>query len=790
MGSPALIGREREFEDLREVFKRVQAGEPAAVLIAGEAGIGKTRLVEEFAIEAGAGGARVLRGQSVDMDGEELAFAPITGILRGLVPEFGANQLAELAGPGGRALRALLPELGSHDDVSAEGRGRLYEVVTSLVERIAGEGPLLVIIEDLQWADGPTRDLLRFMIRSLIAAPVLLLLTCRDDELGRGHPVRALLADLERIRRVGRVDLRRLNHDEVVAQLSAVLGREISPEQADRVFERTEGVPFYVEELAHVADHSGPVALPESLRELLMVRIAALSCPTQRLLRVMALGGHRVGHAVLEAVAGYDVAALDSALREAVSTGVIVVDGDGYRFRHALLHEALYGDMLPGENARVRAAYAQTLEKQPNLASDGQAATAIAHHWYFAHDVERAFRWSLNAATELVSSYAHATAQVMLERALELWDQVTDPTEVSGGSRGDLLARASNEAYAAGERERAIALLEAALEHVDEATEPRRAGVLLSKLGKMKGRSGRDAPVDTLARACELIPAQPPSEERAEALGWLAGMLMLEWRSDEALRVVDDAEQAASEAGAQSLVASARITRATVWADQARTEQALAEFERARALIDDDPLTLLRYYVNLSHMLGHAGRYHQAVKVAMTGRERAEAIGRKRTFGSMLAGNAVEPLFELGEWETAEQVRQQGLAHHPPGEHYIQLLLFEAWHALWRGDYDTAERVVADANSRVARRVLFPQLQLYHTRVSAELALARRQFAKAWEIVASELRELVEVPLAHLCGHAHSVRKIIAAVVIMMGRRRILPATRSASSRSFPAARC
>ncbi|NDL59636.1 ATP-binding protein [Phytoactinopolyspora mesophila] len=747
MGSPALIGRERELEDLREVFKSVQAGEPAAVLIAGEAGIGKTRLVEEFALEVGAAGARVLRGQSVDMDGEELAFAPIVGILRALMPEFGPERLVELAGPGGQALRALLPELGHNAGDGTAGRGRLYEVVTSLLERVAAEDALVVVIEDLQWADGPTRDLLRFMIRSLIAAPVMLLLTCRDDELGRGHPVRALLADLERIRRVGRVDLARLGRDEVAAQLSAVLDREIAPDQAERVFERTEGVPFYVEELAHAADDAGPVALPESLRELLMVRIAPLSEQTQRLLRVMALGGHRVDHAVLEPVAGYDVAVLDSALREAVSMGVIVVDGDGYRFRHALLHEALHGDMLPGENARVHAAYARTLEKQPHLASDGQAATAIAHHWYFAHDVERAFRWCLNAAAELVGSYAHATAQVMLERALELWDRVADPAEVSGGGRGDLLARAAEEAYAAGERERAIALLEAALDHVDEAAEPRRVGVLLSQLGKMKGRSGRADPVATLVRACELIPAEPPSAERAEVLGWLAGILMLEWRLDEALRAADEAEEAANAAGVRQLIAAARITRGTAWADQGRTEEALAEFERARELIDDEPMTLLRYYINLSHVLGHAGRFREAVQTAKKGQERAEAIGRKRTFGSMLVGNAVEPLFELGEWESAEQLVHQGLAHHPPGQHYIQLLLFNAWHALWRGDYDTGERVLAEANDRASRRVLFPQLQMDHLRVTAELALARHQFAKAWDMVVTELRDANHVPV-------------------------------------------
>ncbi len=749
LGSAALIGRDDELADLREVFKSVQAGQPAAVIVAGEAGIGKTRLVDEFAVEAGVAGARVVRGQCVELDGEELAFAPVAGVLRGLLAELGSERLIELAGPGSAPLGAILPEIEMAPD-SGAGRGRLYELITSLLERVAGDGPLVVVIEDLQWADGPTRDLLRFTVRS-IAAPVLLLLTCRYDEIGRGHPVRGLLADLEQTRRVARVDVTRLSREQVSAQLTQVLDREVGPDQAEWVFERSEGVPFYVEELAHVEDHAGHGALPESLREVLLVRVESLSEPAQRLLRVMSVAGQRIGHAKLEAVAGYDITTLDAALREAVSAGVIVVDGNGYRFRHALLHEAIHTDILPGEKARIHVGYARTLEEHNQLVPDGHSATAIAHHWYSAHDVDNAFRWSLSAANELISNYAHATAQVMLERALELWDQIDDPIGVSGGTRGDLMARAAYEAYASGERDRAVALTKLALKQIDEAKEPERAGVLLAQLGRFTGKSGLGGAVELLERARRLIPADPPTVARAEMLDLLAGMLMLEWRFEEALQVADEAEHTARGAGADPLVASAQITRATVWCDQGDPEPALRVLEQMRPMVDDHPTILLRCYVNLSHVLCLVGRFHDAVKVAKTGRERAEAIGRRRTLGSMLAGNAAEPFLELGEWESASQLIEQNLAHHPPGEHYIQLLEQHARLRLWQGDIEAASRLSAEALRRLSRRRYYPQSRAYHARLAAELALATDQFAVAWEAGAQELRDSPRlVPGQHL----------------------------------------
>ncbi|RIQ32532.1 LuxR family transcriptional regulator [Jiangella rhizosphaerae] len=731
-----LVGREAQLADLRAAHAVACAGEPVTVLVGGEAGIGKTRLAEEFVAEVAAAGTRTVAGQSVPLDGEGPAFAPLVGALRGLHAEFGAQRLLELAGPGGETLAGLVPELGVAPAEGPEGRGRLYEVVTSLFERVAADRPLVVVLEDLQWADSPTRDLLRFLVRGVRDAQLMLLATYRSDELHRGHPLRPLLAELDRLRQVRRIELPRLDADEVVQQLRELLGRPPERAHVDRVIKRSEGIPFFVEELAH-AD-GGCAELPGSLRDLLLVRVEPLSEETQRLLRLMSAAGNRVDHSVLEIVADEQSGPLETALREAVSAGVIVVDGDGYAFRHALLREALHDDMLPGEHARMHARYAQALEAHPELMPNTPTAAEVAHHWYSAHDVERAFAWSLTAADELVRSYAHATAQQLLERALELWDQVAEPEQVAGSDRLDVLIRAATEAYAAGDFERTLSLVKEALRLVDRAADPARAGWLLALQGNVKNRLGRHGAIEALMEARELIPAEP-SVQRAEALDWLATMLMLDWRFDECLVIADEAEQVASAAGLERIVASAQITRGTAWVHMGDADKALAELRLAGPTATADPDHLHRYFVNLSDAYTLLGRYRDAVDVATEGYEHARKRGRKRTSGVVLAGNAAEPMLALGDWERAERMIERGLELVPPPNHERHMIGLQAWLGLWRGDVDAAAAAVERLRAGMTRRVVLPQDSRLVARLEADVALALDDAERAWATVTGEI---------------------------------------------------
>ncbi|WP_169738830.1 helix-turn-helix transcriptional regulator [Jiangella gansuensis] len=766
----SLVGRERQLADLRQAYAQACTGEPVTVLIGGEAGIGKTRLTEEFTAEAGRLGARIVVGQSVALDGDGPAFAPFVGAVRGLHGQVGTEALLELAGPGGERLASLVPELGDPPADGPEGRGRLYEVVTSLLERSAAEQPLVVLLEDLQWADRASRDLLRFVARGVRDTKLLILVTYRTDELHRGHPLRALLAELDRMRQVHRIELPRLGHDEVVAQLRGLLGRPLERGYVERIFQRSEGIPFFVEELAWVDDDTGQAELPGSLRDLLLVRIEPLSEDTQRLLRLMSAAGNRVDHSVLEKVADERSGPLEAALREAVSSGVIVVDGDGYAFRHALLREALHDDMLPGEHARMHARYAEALETHPELMPNGPTAAEVAHHWYSAHDVERAFAWSLTAADELVRGYAHATAQQLLERALELWDQVADPETVAGSTRLDVVVRAATEAYSAGEFDRALSLVKEALRLVDREADPGRAGWLLARKGNVLNRLGRPGAIEALREARELIPADPPSAERAEALDWLATTLMLDWSFAECLEVADEAERVAEAIGMARIVASARITRGTAWVHLGDSEAALAEMHRAAATATAGPDHLHRYYVNLSDAYMLLGRYGEAVDVATEGYQHAREQGRKRTSGVVLAGNAAEPMLALGHWDRADRMIERGLEMVPPANHERHMLGLQAWLALWRGDVEAAAAAVERLRAGMTRRTVLPQDSRLVARLHADVALAAGRPEEAWSVVTDAVGDDVraavpgyDLPLAFAGAQALGERLRAAA---------------------------
>src|SRR6202050_4594556 len=333
--SPVLVGRADQLAVLEAALGPSRHGGPSVVLLGGEAGVGKSRLMSEFAARAGAAGARILTGGCVELGAGGLPFAPVTAVLRELprrpapappppppplpfapftavlrelVRDLGPDGVAALL-PGGvtRDFARLLPEFGSADSEAGDivARARLFEQMLALLERLADDGPVVLLIEDAHWADRSTRDLLAFLVgRQQVLDGVLIVVTYRSDEMHRTHPLRPLLAELARLSWVERMDLPRLDRlhaDELVAR---ILGREPEPSLADRVYERAEGNPLFVEELLCDCDNGLSTLLPESLRDLLLVAVRRLPEETQEVLRALGAGGQRIGHALLVAVRG------------------------------------------------------------------------------------------------------------------------------------------------------------------------------------------------------------------------------------------------------------------------------------------------------------------------------------------------------------------------------------------------------------------------------------------------------------------------------------------------------
>ncbi len=316
--SPVLVGRAEQLAVLDAALAPARREGPSVVLIGGEAGVGKSRLVSEFTARARGAGARVLTGGCVELGTDGLPFAPFTAVLRELVREL-------------------------------------------LLERLAESGPVVLLIEDAHWADRSTRDLLAFLVsRQQILDGVLIIVTYRSDEMHRTHPVRPLLAELGRLSWVERMELPRLDRrhaDELVAR---ILGREPEPSLADDVYRRAEGNPLFVEELLCSDCDSGLAAgVPASLRDLLLVSVRRLPDETQEVLRAASAGGQHIRHALLAAVTGLDDDVLTRALRPAVAANVLTADAQGYAFRHGLIREAILDDLMPGDHTRLHTRFAE-----------------------------------------------------------------------------------------------------------------------------------------------------------------------------------------------------------------------------------------------------------------------------------------------------------------------------------------------------------------------------------------------------------------------------------------------
>jgi hypothetical protein len=299
------------------------------------------------------------------------------------------------------------------------------------------------VIEDLHWADRSTLDLLAFLVRNLRRERMLVVVTYRNDEPGRQR-LGPYLAELDRADRVMRIELARLDQAETVAQLVGILGATPAADLADAVFTRSEGNPFFTEELLGSV-RAGSAELPATLRDLLRGRVQALPDPARQLLAVVAVAGRRVPHRLLAEVAGRDDDTLVAMLRIAVADQLLVIQPgeDGYQFRHALLREVVAADLLPGERIRLHGEYAKALAGRPELAGavPAVAAAELAAHWDGAGEPIRALPAWIAAGRAAAHARAFAEADRHYRRALELWEQVTDPDRLAGLDRVELLAQ-------------------------------------------------------------------------------------------------------------------------------------------------------------------------------------------------------------------------------------------------------------------------------------------------------------------------------------------------------------
>ncbi|MFJ3897622.1 AAA family ATPase [Streptomyces sp. NPDC090083] len=760
--SPVFVGRADELDTLNDALARAAAGEPQALLLSGEAGVGKTRLVEEFATAACRQGAVIALGGCVEIGADGLPFAPFSTALRALRRAL-PDELTAAASGQEEELARLLPELAEtptlqrtrgHDE---EGMARLFELTARLLERVAADRTVVVALEDLHWSDASTRHLLAYLFRTLRTGRLLVLATYRADDIHRRHPLRPLLAELDRLRTVRRIELSRFNRHEVGRQIAGIRAAEPDPAQVDEIFERSDGNAFFVEELA-VAAHDGcRSSLTDSLRDLLLVRVESLPESAQRVARIVAEGGSTVEYRLLAAVARLAEDDLIEALRAAVGANILQAapGDDGYRFRHSLVREAVGDDLLPGERSRINRRYAEVLEADPTLVPADQRVMRLASYWYHAHDAAKALPAVLDASVAARGRHAHSEQLRLLERAMELWDTVPDAvraglrpvdyTEVyppplskrRGGTPSgcdpettplrylDLMAEAAVAGRLSGERERALKITKRALHLLEDEEDPLRAAWFWVQRSVLVRSQARGDGWPELAAAQELVRGLPPSEVHAEVLAKVAGWSMVHVPGPDAYVAAERAVEYAHMVGAREIEMDARLTLAGLMVASGDVEAGLAELVDVNERTVAEGITIVagRSYVNLPSSLETVGRSREAVPILETGLAFARKFGQFDK-EAWIWGNLAESLFTLGRWteaaEAASRAERVGQSAQPRGFH----ARIHAELALARGDIPEARRQLAAARAHFGTHDVAPQHHQPLERIEIQLAAA------------------------------------------------------------------
>ncbi|MFE7456961.1 AAA family ATPase [Streptomyces sp. NPDC057554] len=754
--SPRFVGRAEELGVLTETLARAAAGEPQALLIGGEAGVGKTRLVEEFLGRAARRDAVGAVGGCVEIGAEGLPYAPFPAALRALRTTLPEEMAAACAGQEGQLAR-LLPELGEahRDETDEHSTTRLFELTVRLLERVSADHPVVLVLEDLHWADASTRHLLSYLFRTLRSGRLLVIGTYRSDDIHRRHPLRPLLAELDRLRTVTRIELGRFSHAEVRRQLTSILAMEPGTVVVDEIFDRSDGNAFFVEELACcLGDTGGSSCLPESLRDLLLVRVEALPEHAQRVARVVAEGGSHVEHELLAAVAGLGEDDLNEALRAAVDAHLLrpAPDSDGYRFRHSLVREAVSDDLLPGERTRVNRRYAEALEADPSLVRDDERATRLASYWYAAHDPAKALPAVLHASVEARLRYAYSEQLRLLERAMELWDDVPDAirdtlrpfdfAEVYPASGADpantplrlldVLAEATVAARFSGDLQRSLAISRKALRTLEAEGDPLRAAWFWVQRSRLIQGLDRGDGWEELATAQELVRGLPPSAVHADVLTQVAGWRALHEPGPQALADSDRAVEYARLVGDEYIELNARLTRGWLVADAGGVEDGLAEMYAVRDRADELEVIHLacRASINLPSSLEAMGRSLEAVAAADHGIELCHTHGLADP-GAWVYSNQAQSYFSLGLWEQSEAAVAcaERLALAPKTRALAAVHRAEL--AVARGEQAEAEEQLAIALRNFGLRDPQPQHQITPVRHAMLLAAARGRTAEA-----------------------------------------------------------
>ena len=628
-----FVGRLAEQDALRRAYDDAATGTSRVVLVAGEAGAGKTALVRQVL----GGSPHLAVGRCVPVMGPSLAYAPWVEVLRAVPGDAGEVADTVLLGPAARGDTRL----EAHGDLA---RAAVLDAVhTTLAAAARVSAPLVVVLDDVQWADPSSLDAFAFVATRLTNEPLLVVATLRTGAGGRRPP--EALVEVARLPHVARIDLGPLSAAEL-AELAA-------PDLAGDLLELSGGNAYLATQLLEWVGAGHRLDQPPAhLEDMVEVRVGQLGDGARQLLEVLAVVGRPVSDVVASAVLGTECA---DPCRELANAGMVLVltDTDELTLRQGLLRTVVYEGLLPQERRSLHAGVARALEDE---AAAGPVRDAeLAEHWYRARQPVKALPAAVRAGRSTLELAGAAEAWHHLERAVTLWDQVTDPETVARIGRGDLLLLAAGAARWCGEPATAVQLVRRALE--TSSAPPSVRASWEERLGRFSYEAGDASGADeAYGRAAALLDDGRPSPLAAQVLAAQASLLLLRGSYVAAADRAAAAAVSSRAAGALLPMAYALSTLGicrSVAGDAEGALTALREASEVSASVGDIE-SMMRADTALVVALERLGRLDEAWEAARRTYELAERYQLSTSFGVVAVGNAVDLLRMLGRWDEAE----------------------------------------------------------------------------------------------------------------------------------------
>lgn len=673
-GRSPFVGRSAALDVLQAGLDRARRGTLAGIVVDGPAGIGKSRLVEEFVNRVAGDAGSVARATCLAQDGQLTPFEPVR----------------ELLGDD-RDRLASMPE-GNLE--------RQFRTATGLlVDRARVAWPLIAWIDDVQWADAATRGFLRFFARAAANEPVLVVLANRGDGTTTDGPVRGLVTSLDRAPSWGRLTLGPLPREHLARLAAARLGPSVSSATLDRLVARSGGVTLFFEELANAVRDGAADEVPGRLRDGFVQRIEQFDRGTRDLLELAAVCGPTFSHELLVAVAEVPVPTVDKRLDDLLDAGVLVADPavEGWRFRHGLLRETVLSELRPGTRRRLHATCARVIAARPGLAV-GSPVMLVGHHWRRAGHAVPALHATVAAAEEATAQQSHAEALRLRLLALDLLDAVAEQDRDEVDAVG-LRLEAAGSAARTGEHATAAELLEeavAASGH-DVAVRRRVAGDLVMVRYLAGDLPGASAAASTALRELDLDDhprVRAPLESMAAVVGT---------SGEDPVRATTRAVTVARELDDHDLLGAMLSAHGLTLSRAGNLDGARAALDEAERLTAGaaDPRDVLRPAVYRLLALLSAGVVDEVVHLGPELVARADHLGVSRSVGQQARAILADAQLFLGWWDAAADTIEDGLAWGDASLTGTLLLLVHAELAMWRGRPVEAERDLATARERM-----------------------------------------------------------------------------------------